>query len=45
MSKDNVIMPDVSFELGTGDLSIDDIMSQNNTLSSESNEDDNYYSY
>jgi hypothetical protein len=44
MSKDNVIMPDVSFELGTGDLSIDDIMSQNNTISSESNENDNYYS-
>ena len=42
MSKD-VIMPDVSFELGTGDLSIDDIRSQNSSLSEESN-DNNFYS-
>jgi hypothetical protein len=44
MSKDNVIMPDVSFELGTGDLSIDDIMSQNTNITGESNDNDSFYS-
>jgi len=47
MSKDNMIVPDISFELGTGDLSINDIMSQNREFSSEddSNEYDNRNNY